>query len=85
MEEQRGLSLVGVIVTIIVIVFLLAIIMPTLGNVKCRAQRVVCATNLKGLGTAMVVYANDYDDAYAQLPGTGPWSKRLGFDYDNST
>ena len=59
--------------------------MPTLGNVKCRAQRVICGTNLKGLGTAMIVYANDYDDDYAQLPGAGPWSKRLGFDYDNTT
>ncbi|RKY11050.1 MAG: hypothetical protein DRP52_06465 [Planctomycetota bacterium] len=33
----------------------------------------------------MMVYAYDCDDNYPQLPGTGPWSKRLGFDYDNAT
>ena len=30
----------------------------------------------------MVVYGNDYNDNYPQLPGTGPWSKQLGFDFD---
>jgi hypothetical protein len=30
----------------------------------------------------MVVYANDYDGRFPQLPGEGPWSKELGFDYD---
>jgi len=82
MEEQKGLSLIGLIVTIFIILFIIAVIMPLLHPGKKIAQRVVCGTNLKGLGTAMVVYANDYDDAYAQLPGAGPWSKRLGFDYD---
>lgn len=85
MEEQRGLSLVGVIVTLFVILFVLAVLMPMQGKVKKLAPRVVCGTNLKGLGIAMLVYANDYEDACPQLPGTGPWSKRLGFDYDNTT
>jgi prepilin-type processing-associated H-X9-DG protein len=85
MEKRKGLTLMELIVTIIVGLLIIAIILPPQGKVKKISHRVVCATNLKGLGTAMVVYANDYDDAYAQLPGTGPWSKRLGFDYDNST
>lgn len=44
--------------------------------------RVICGTNLKGLGTAMTVYAHDYNGRFPQLPGTGPWSKELGFSYD---
>lgn len=39
--------------------------MPALNKVKKIAQRVICGTNLKGLGTAQTVYANDYDDEYA--------------------
>jgi prepilin-type processing-associated H-X9-DG protein len=48
---------------------LLAILMPALNKVKKIAQRVVCGTNLKGLGTAQAVYANDYDDEFAVQGG----------------
>ncbi|MHC5165431.1 MAG: hypothetical protein ACYSOI_08850 [Planctomycetota bacterium] len=82
MRNRNGISLLEALVVIAVIVVLFAIFAPPLGKVKTIAQRVVCGTNLKGLGTAMTVYANDYDDAYPQLPGTGPWSKQLGFNYD---
>ncbi len=47
-----------------------------------QASHVVCNIRLRGLGTAMRVYAHDYNDRYPQLPGTGPWSKELGFSYD---
>lgn len=57
---------------------LLAILMPALSKVKKIAQRVVCGTNLKGLGTAQTVYANDYDDEYT-VQGQGgahTWDRR---------
>jgi len=83
MEEQRGLSLVGVVVTIIVIAFILALIIPAF-HCGCRmSYGVICATNLKGLGTAMFVYANDYDGLYPQL-GKGPWAKELGYSYEDT-
>lgn len=84
MGERNGLTLVEVIVVFFIILFILfltAVIMPQLGKVKPIAQRVVCGTNLKGLGTAIVVYANDHDGANPELPGKGAWSKELGFDY----
>ncbi len=82
MEQQKGLTLVGVIVTVIVILFIIGIFMPALGKVRPAAQRIVCRTNLKGLGCAITVYADDYNDKYPQLPGKGSWSKSLGFAYD---
>ncbi len=42
----------------------LAILMPALNRTKQIAQRVVSATNLKGLGTACIVHANDYDGKF---------------------
>jgi prepilin-type processing-associated H-X9-DG protein len=42
----------------------LAILMPALSKTKTIAQRVVSGTNLKGIGTACMVYANDYDDKF---------------------
>ena len=85
MKERSKLTLSGLIITIVVIAFWLLIIFPVLEKVKRIATKTVCTVNLKGLGTASTVYANDYNDAYPQLPGTGPWSKRLGFDYFNTT
>jgi len=82
MEKQSKLTLTGFIVVITVIVLVILLAHLTLQKVKQIAVHAVCSTNLKGLGTAMVVYANDYDDNYPQLPGTGPWSKELGFPYN---
>jgi hypothetical protein len=47
-------------------------------------NRVVCGSNLKGLGTAQRVYANDYEDRYAQAGGRGQnrWAKTTPGWYD---
>ena len=81
MQKESRLRLRDVIVVLAVVFLVIAISLPVLKKIKRFASGVVCATNLKGLGTAIIVYANDYDGMYPQLPGKGPWSKRLGFDY----
>ena len=70
MEKQSKLTLTGFVVVIFVVAFWFLIIIPGLQKVKRIEGRVLCGTNLKGLGTAMIVYANDHDDKYPQLPGT---------------
>ncbi len=62
--KKKGFTLIELLVVIAIIAMLLAILMPALGKVKKIAMRVVCGTNLKGLGTAQMVYANDYDSEY---------------------
>ena len=62
--KKKGFTLIELLVVIAIIAMLLAILMPALNKVKKIAQRVVCATNLKGLGTALIVYANDYEDDF---------------------
>lgn len=76
--KKRGFTLIELLVVIAIIAMLLAVLMPALSKVKKIAQRVVCGTNLKGLGTAQTVYANDYDDEYA-VQGAGgahTWARR---------
>jgi prepilin-type N-terminal cleavage/methylation domain-containing protein len=72
--KKKGFTLIELLVVIAIIAMLLAILMPALNKVKKIAMRVICGTNLKGLGTAQNVYANDYDDEYvvqgAKLPHT---------------
>src|SRR5512145_3047701 len=81
-QRQSVLSLIEAVVIFVVVVFVLAWFMSTQGKVRPLAQRVVCGTNLKGLGTANSLYSDAYEDRFPQLPGTGPWSKKLGIEFD---
>ncbi len=80
-RSMRGFTLWELVCVIFVIAMLFALLMPSLNRVKKISTRVVCGSNLKGLGTAFVVYGSDYDDRFPELPGEGPWSRDLGFDY----
>jgi len=56
------------LVVIAIIALLMGILMPALARVRQIAFRMVCGTNLSGIGKAMLIYANDYDD---ELPRSG--------------
>ncbi|MBN2592592.1 MAG: hypothetical protein JXA81_03715, partial [Sedimentisphaerales bacterium] len=43
-------------------------LMPALARVRQIAFRMVCGTNLSGIGKAMLIYANDYED---EMPRAG--------------
>ena len=68
--KKKGFTLIELLVVIAIIAMLLAILMPALNKVKKIAQRVVCGTNLKGLGTAQSVYSSDYEDQFAKQGGS---------------
>ena len=67
-KKRKGFTLVELLVVIAIIALLMGILMPALARVRALAFRVVCGTNLSGLGKAMLIYANDYDD---ELPKAG--------------
>ena len=77
MMRRNGFTLIELLVVISIIAMLLAILMPALNKVKEIAMRVVCTTNLKGLGTAQTVYANDYKGKFT-VQGAGR-DHRLSF------
>lgn len=81
--KKKGFTLIELLVVIAIIAMLLAILMPALNKVKKIAARVVCGTNLKGLGTAQTVYANDYRGEYVvQGSKTNPtWSTDGSINY----
>jgi hypothetical protein len=60
--------LVELLVVIAIIALLMGILMPALARVRQIAFRMVCGTNLSGIGKAMLIYSNDYDD---ELPRSG--------------
>ncbi|MDI6448877.1 type II secretion system protein [Anaerobaca lacustris] len=66
--KRKGFTLVELLVVIAIIALLMGILMPALARVRQLAFRMVCGTNLAGIGKAMLIYANDYDD---ELPRAG--------------
>ncbi len=66
--RRKGFTLVELLVVIAIIALLMGILMPALSRVRQLAFRLTCGTNLSGIGKAMMIYANDYDN---ELPRSG--------------
>ncbi|MCH8193479.1 MAG: type II secretion system protein, partial [Planctomycetes bacterium] len=76
--RRKGFTLVELLVVIAIIALLMGILMPALARVRQLAFRMTCGTNLSGIGKAMLIYSNDYDD---ELPKAGgrrnTWSNAI--------
>jgi hypothetical protein len=52
--------------------------MPALARTRQLAFRMVCGTNLSGIGKAMLIYANDYEDELPRAGGrNSTWNKNI--------
>jgi len=67
--KRKGFTLIELLVVIAIIALLMGILMPALNKARQLAQQMVCGTNLKGIGAAMVVYSADNND---EFPRAGP-------------
>ena len=75
MKTKKGFTLVELLVVIAIIAMLMSILMPSLARVRQLAFRMTCGTNLYGIGKAMFIYANDYEN---ELPRAGGKESTLG-------
>jgi prepilin-type N-terminal cleavage/methylation domain-containing protein len=76
--KRKGFTLVELLVVIAIIALLMGILMPALSRVRQIAFRMVCGTNLSGIGKAMLIYSNDYDDEFPRAGGRdSQWSSAL--------
>jgi hypothetical protein len=61
-------AIIGIVLPVFSFFVLLGILMPALARTRQLAFRMTCGTNLSGIGKAMLLYANDYED---ELPRAG--------------
>jgi prepilin-type N-terminal cleavage/methylation domain-containing protein/prepilin-type processing-associated H-X9-DG protein len=88
---KRGFTLIELLVVIAIIAILAAILFPVFAQAKATAKQVVCLSNMRQIGMAMMMYSGDHDgvwvpafsnvDAGPQFPPQQPW---IGYDNNNA-
>lgn len=58
-RKMNAFTLIELLVVIAIIALLISILLPSLSRARELSKRLVCAANVKGIGTSAKIYAND--------------------------
>jgi prepilin-type N-terminal cleavage/methylation domain-containing protein/prepilin-type processing-associated H-X9-DG protein len=71
---RRGFTLIELLVVIAIIAILAAILVPVFAQAREAARKTACLSNLKQIGAAVMMYAQDYDEIPPETGWDGPCS-----------
>jgi len=63
-STRRAFTLIELLVVIAIIAILAAILFPVFARARAKARQTSCLSNVKQISLALMMYAQDYDEAY---------------------
>ena len=69
-KAQCAFTLIELLVVIAIIAVLAAILFPVFAQAREKARQATCASNLKQLGVAFLMYSQDYDELFPAPGGS---------------
>ncbi len=77
-NATTAFTLIELLVVIAIIAILAAILFPVFAQAREKARQTSCLSNMKQIGTASVIYVQDYDETFASTTWGDAWGDYTG-------